>query len=874
MKHNFYLLLIIFALLMPYTAHATRGIVVYMNTTNSAVVPQYRLWNGTDFGAETSTGISAGTVGYLKVVTSPKRDEAIMGIQDASGDIIFAVYNGTSNTWDNSVNVTRIIGRSTFVIGRAFDIAYENISGNAIAVFRNGSTGASAEVDGVFRIWNGTKWDTVNRGIASDSCAGGPSWVRAEGKPNSNQVVVVTYNVTTNDICGQVWNGTAWGSAQTFTLSGETTTPKRIFDITSEGLTGRMMVAWADGAATVANSTTWNGTTWTQQGALPVGGLTLASSIQWIELGNDIASDRIVYAGVDGGADLDVWHWDGTTWGTGAEPDSAIETIVTKDISAGFYNGTGDAFESDGVSLYGTGAAGDGDFGYVDCQNNTTCQAGTWTVRSSVTGCGANINWVKIDQDPYNSSEAMAVTVSQGASLNACVRRFNNTGWSSTTVIGNAPARNESAFFAYNRFTSTPSLKANGTITGASTILTGQSTVVTGSCESNTTTSAQNVNIILQNSTDNSSFTTISTTNTQPIYANVSSYSIDTLTNANSTVFFFNVTANKVGTHTLRIQCNATNTVPIAANTTGANLTVTQAFGYLNVTLVSPSAASTNVNQDLTFTVNASVMCQRDDTNPTAICDAVNGTVRRNSTAGGQPNTNLPASSGTPFFTVQANPQTCGVMNMTNQNCSLQWTVNASGSINSNWTLDVNLTSNNTNTISDDTTNFEIIITGAAAIDVSFVLFIPATNSSFYNSTSSPTTGTVIFNSTNTNGIKINATWAQTGVAQNSTVSIFRYRNTGNTALNITLNFSATLPSGVTVKAAWNDTSYQATCTLSALNGTSNDACTNITAGPVVRVANLSAADAQRDIWLWADYSNVAVNTDTTVNLQHVSGQA
>jgi len=215
---------------------------------------------------------------------------------------------------------------------------------------------------------------------------------------------------------------------------------------------------------------------------------------------------------------------------------------------------------------------------------------------------------------------------------------------------------------------------------------------------------------------------------------------------------------------------------------------------------------------------------------------------------------------------------------------SLNFLKNASSSTASLY----DITSNNTykwkydfKVIGEDTYTSQVVLSVTykyqtpseeAALDVSFVLFIPATNITFFNSTANPITNFLLFNSTDINGKKINAT-AVSGIAQNSTLSIFRYKNTGNTGINITLNFSTSLPSGVTVKAGWNDASYKLSCSLVSLNGTANSDCVNITSIAII-LANLSATDAQRDIWLWADYNNYAAGSDNDRNLTHTSQQS
>jgi len=158
------------------------------------------------------------------------------------------------------------------------------------------------------------------------------------------------------------------------------------------------------------------------------------------------------------------------------------------------------------------------------------------------------------------------------------------------------------------------------------------------------------------------------------------------------------------------------------------------------------------------------------------------------------------------------------------------------------------------------------------SVDLSFTLFIPATNAT--GTASNATTFQILFNSTDVNAKKVNATaHGGLGGQQTAAVSIFRYNNTGTVAINIMLNFTTALPSGVSVKAGWADAAYESSCT--AVNLTSTTACVNIT-GTLTRVANLSSGAGggeARDVWLWADYSDVSVNIDAERNLSSISIQ-
>jgi len=160
----------------------------------------------------------------------------------------------------------------------------------------------------------------------------------------------------------------------------------------------------------------------------------------------------------------------------------------------------------------------------------------------------------------------------------------------------------------------------------------------------------------------------------------------------------------------------------------------------------------------------------------------------------------------------------------------------------------------------------------AAADDLSFTIYVPANNATGRDSESFTQTDFIIFNATSTTATKINP-YVLNGGAQTSTVSIFRYENTGNQAINITMNFTNAVPSAVTVKAGWSDASYQASCTV--VNLTAAGSCVNISVGGASQqpllVANLTVAGAVRDVWIWADYNSYAVGSDIASNITYQS---
>jgi len=165
--------------------------------------------------------------------------------------------------------------------------------------------------------------------------------------------------------------------------------------------------------------------------------------------------------------------------------------------------------------------------------------------------------------------------------------------------------------------------------------------------------------------------------------------------------------------------------------------------------------------------------------------------------------------------------------------------------------------------------------------DTTFSLFVPADNATNVTSTAAATRATqgIQFNYTALTLVKGNA--SATGVTQDATTAIFKYRNDGNVLINISINFTTNLTgrpqaSSVVIKAAKGADGWQDSCSAGNLTELGTN-CANITVNftgnwPPRQVANLSisGANEDEDVWLWADWNGMAANYDQTATLQHI----
>ncbi len=134
--------------------------------------------------------------------------------------------------------------------------------------------------------------------------------------------------------------------------------------------------------------------------------------------------------------------------------------------------------------------------------------------------------------------------------------------------------------------------------------------------------------------------------------------------------------------------------------------------GYLEVNLVTP-AATQNIVQNRTFTVNATVYCRQ------AGCGNVQGTVQYNGSST-NPDTPVNVTTGDkPFFINETSAvavKNCPTNPLSrNEYCNITWTVNASGNINSAYKLGVLFNSTISGVSNNHTTNSTTTIVGCVA---------------------------------------------------------------------------------------------------------------------------------------------------------------
>ncbi len=313
----------------PAYAVAGDGQVIYGVGTDA--IPKYRSWTASTstWTAETNMQTAAATINFTVVQSSPtttgRRIAGTLGTA-ASNNLVIQRWNGS--VWSSEWSVTN--SQNTY---RGFDIAYENLSGDCLVVYGDGTSTPK------YRVWNGSTWSSA-ASISLSTGVGTIRWVRLVKKMNSNEIaaVFVGSNTTGTNVNAAIWNGSSWSMEPAGGLGLDLQNGYDSFDAAyetnyDEG-SRELVVAWA----TSSSSPFWAyatlvDTTWTKVTNPPaIGSYTLYQiSMGPSPLGT---SNRIALGalGDNNNGTRGVVHgarWNGSSWSI----DSNLDTVCTEPTS-------------------------------------------------------------------------------------------------------------------------------------------------------------------------------------------------------------------------------------------------------------------------------------------------------------------------------------------------------------------------------------------------------------------------------------------------------------------------------------------------------------------------------------------------------------
>jgi len=291
---------IVFILLMmvflPQTVSAASiidgdALLAYMEGNNT---PPYRIWNGTNLGAEAyaSDIEDRDDPDWVEIAASFTNFTALMAIQDTQNDVHVQTWNGT---WSGNLEVTG----SSREGDHSFDVAYESQSGEGMIAYNNRQDTPK------YRIWDGNSWGSEQ---TAQDVGAEPEDMRLKSNPKRDEMILITRD-SSSDINIQVWDGNAWNNQTQVT--GSSTGDHTPIAVAFETDSGDGLAVWGDNDET-PRYRIWNETDWSSSNlnALSNDG----AVVRYIELASHPYTDEITMVTIDDGSDVNAQVWNGTDW--------------------------------------------------------------------------------------------------------------------------------------------------------------------------------------------------------------------------------------------------------------------------------------------------------------------------------------------------------------------------------------------------------------------------------------------------------------------------------------------------------------------------------------------------------------------------------
>ena len=340
----------------------------------------------------------------------------VVGI-DASGNTSLLRWDGSS--WTG----IQMAGTVSETYWYGADVAYEQLSGDAVVVWNDGSQLQYA-------IWDGSAW-TAPQSITAYTGAE-PQNLRLAFDPGSDAMVLVVDDVNADDYA-LVWDGDSWGNAITLDTTGTLESDQSAIAVSFEAQSGNALVTYGiEGSADVFYRI-WDGSSWSAQSSVtaPAG---VTGDAAWLVTATDYTSDRIALAAMSTAGEVWLSVWDGTAWEAPVLAETGSTGTIYPNLAVAFESTTGDALATYGQS-------GQSDFKY-----RTWDATSGWSNEQIGLDIGGVPNSLTLDSGP--TSDHIMLTVQDDVS-DVHYLRWDGNGWSIDNELSTNTGENKNQPFVF-----------------------------------------------------------------------------------------------------------------------------------------------------------------------------------------------------------------------------------------------------------------------------------------------------------------------------------------------------------------------------------------------------------------------------------------
>ena len=284
--------------------------------------------------ALTSPATALWTVNRVSPLTAGLEAAAVFSSKTGATTLQVLERSGASwpVAWTKQGTTTTHAGK------RGFDLAYEQLSGQILVVYTDGTTTPR------YRTRTATGWSAeqtlpLNDGSGPnpDPNSGAPIRIELVPRSGSNEIALA-YVDTNADLVAAVWDGGTWDTATVSQLENDVTqnpntkvVHQRAFDLAWETQSGDLLVAWGeDGTQNYLSAVkAASGKTWVKLPAKSA----FAGTVEFVDLNSNPASNQIAAAFLDQGGGTERFGaaiWTGSAWANVTTLDNQARDVNDK----------------------------------------------------------------------------------------------------------------------------------------------------------------------------------------------------------------------------------------------------------------------------------------------------------------------------------------------------------------------------------------------------------------------------------------------------------------------------------------------------------------------------------------------------------------
>src|SRR2546422_1181359 len=399
--------------------------IAYRSNTgpNTVSSPKTRLWDASSWGSEGEESTAGSPIRAVRMAWSPTVPSTRIFVTESDDGWLDAYVCSATCTVTN--NIGRVWSTAPGTPERRFDVAYENVSGDALLAYGVLSTDPAQDI--AFRVFSLGSWGPEqyldDTGHATDVQY---TQIDLAPKKGSDIIGMIGGDDTNDDANAWIWDGDAWGSYTEITPTMESPNYRQValaWESSSGNLLAVAALATSNDIISKEYSTSWSGTS--QFTCASGSGMTKHTF--WLSLkANPLATANDMVLGlVQENYDLNTCYWTGSAWADWVQHDNDYDAVQTRAFDFAWENSG-----SKGLLVWGTSrTTGGGQITY-----KTFTAPNTWGPQTNAAMGSGFDQWVQLRTNPFPGTVKILGAVLDSNQLLGAIKWDGST----FTVIGSS----------------------------------------------------------------------------------------------------------------------------------------------------------------------------------------------------------------------------------------------------------------------------------------------------------------------------------------------------------------------------------------------------------------------------------------------------